>query len=526
MENIKNTELYTRDIIGGISQESMKIIACLWKDPSLYTDIDLTYEDFKDYDNQWATMFYIGLELIKKENKKVISESDITNYLKGHKKCRKVWESIDPDNPYERIMQVIEDIPSVNIDSYIEQRKKLIIIKDLIDRGLVCDEDHIRRYITEMDTEQIYNQYESYLNMIFTKGVMKVKSYNLYDGIEENLLSWNEGSVMGMPFYNLPGFSSYIGGIPLGSVTLLGGVSNSGKSSLLRNSILPMVFADDVEIAHNKELKKENLNADVTIEGKRTVIFLNEEDIGKWQREILTWIFSNKQKLINDKKRNFTKNMFKTKNFYDDTYNKDKINEAIEIMKDLIPENQILFIPLPKFSTNYVIKMIKKYSVIGYTNFIIDTFKMDNTDDAKIDNTVRLQLVQNMTHLYNVAKKDGGKNVRVICTVQLSKAYTLQRYLSQESLAESKNIIDVCSTGIFMRRVWDDEKEGGTKELEVFSYKNSIKLAPLKQEKNYILLFPSKTREGGVEDQCVAEVDWAKNTSIEIGYTRITPNTV
>ena len=81
MENIKNTELYTRDIIGGISQESMKIIACLWKDPSLYTDIDLTYEDFKDYDNQWATMFYIGLEIIKKENKKVISESDITNYF-------------------------------------------------------------------------------------------------------------------------------------------------------------------------------------------------------------------------------------------------------------------------------------------------------------------------------------------------------------------------------------------------------------------------------------------------------------
>ena len=130
MENITNTELYTRDIIGGISQESMKISACLWKDPSLYTDIDLTYEDFKDYDNQWATMFYIGLELIKKENKKVISESDITNYLKGHKKCRKVWETIAPDNPYERIMQVIEDIPSVNIDSYIEQRKKLIILKD------------------------------------------------------------------------------------------------------------------------------------------------------------------------------------------------------------------------------------------------------------------------------------------------------------------------------------------------------------------------------------------------------------
>ena len=44
---------------------------------------------------------------------------------------------------------------------------------------------------------------------------------------------------------------------------------------------------------------------------------------------------------------------------------------------------------------------------------------MDNTDDSKIDNNTRLQLVQNMNHLYNVAKKD-SKNVRVICTAQLA----------------------------------------------------------------------------------------------------------
>ena len=83
--------------------------------------------------------------------------------------------------------------------------------------------------------------------------------------------------------------------------------------------------------------------------------------------------------------------MFKTKSFYDDTYNKDKINEAIEIMKDLIPENQILFIPLPKFSTNYVIKMIKKYSfnkkyhimqikIYVYNGKIIDLKTMFSTE--------------------------------------------------------------------------------------------------------------------------------------------------
>lgn len=517
MEDIKKSELYNRDIIGGISIANMRIIACLWKDPSLYSDIELTYDDFKKYDNRWATMFHIGYALIQEEDKKIISESDITTYLKNHKKCKKVWESIDPENPYERIMLAISDVPSENIESYIEERKKLIIIKDLIDNGLVNDEEIIRSYIT-MNIEQIYNKYESFLNKIFTDSEMKVKSYNLYDNIYENINLWNQGSVMGMPFHNLPGFSKYIGGIPLGSVTLLGGVSNSGKSSLLRNSIIPMIFANNKQINEIREFKKEHPNEKISIPNQ-TVVFLNEEDVAKWQREILTWIFSNKQN------NNLTKNIFKNAGFYNNEKTKKDINDAVDIMKELIPENQILFIPLPKFSTQFVIKMIKKYASIGYETFIIDTFKMDNTDNAKIDNTVRLQLVQNMTHLYNIAKKDGGKNVRVICTVQLSKSYTLQRYLSQESLAESKNIIDVCSTGIFMRRVWDDEKElDGPNSLIVRGYDNPNRIITLDPNKNYILLFPSKTREGGVENQCVAEVNWEKNTIIEIGYVHLSPS--
>ena len=53
-----------------------KINPCIYGDGKSTIKELLTkfnYEYFKDYDNQWATMFYIGLELIKKENKKVIS---------------------------------------------------------------------------------------------------------------------------------------------------------------------------------------------------------------------------------------------------------------------------------------------------------------------------------------------------------------------------------------------------------------------------------------------------------------------
>ena len=186
---------------------------------------------------------------------------------------------------------------------------------------------------------------------------------------------------------------------------------------------------------------------------------------------------------------------------------------------------------MPKFSTNIMIKLIKKFASMQYTTFIIDTFKMDNTDDSKIDSTTRIQLIQNMTKIYNVCKPS-VKNLTMICTVQLSKASAYQRVLTQDALAESKNMIDVCSTGIFMRNVWDDEKCGDEDPttqnsryphwLKVYDSKN--RLVKLKKEKKYLLLFPVKTREGDAGPDAkvtVCEVDWSRNIIHEIGTTHI-----
>ena len=132
-----------------------------------------------------------------------------------------------------------------------------------------------------------------------------------------------------------------------------------------------------------------------------------------------------------------------------------------------------------------------------------------------------------MTDLYNISKKE-KKNVRVICTVQLSKASIFQRYLSQESLAESKNMVDPCSMGVFIRRVWDDELAGGSKQLMVYPYgkdANNSNPIPLSNDKNYILLFPIKTREGEVTRQGVASIDLGTNTLQEIGWTSVSPLT-
>jgi hypothetical protein len=71
--------------------------------------------------------------------------------------------------------------------------------------------------------------------------------------------------------------------------------------------------------------------------------------------------------------------------------------------------------------------------------------------------------------------------------------------------------------------VWNDELiEGGLHQLRVYKY-GTMTEVPLYPDKNYIILFCTKTREGSNDSQCVAEVDWGRNTLKEIGWTQISP---
>ena len=79
-----------------------------------------------------------------------------------------------------------------------------------------------------------------------------------------------------------------------------------------------------------------------------------------------------------------------------------------------------------------------------------------------------------------------------------------------------------------MRRVWDDELAGGARQLMVYEYgkdANNSNPIPLNNDRNYIIFFPVKTREGEVGRQGVAAVDWGSNTLQEIGWTSVSPLT-
>ena len=490
-----------------------RLVACLWKEPNLFFETDLRYESF--YYNGWATIFFVGWSLITDpkniDKKAVLSDPQmIEDYLKQHKKTKRVWDALDADT-YLSMQNASEVMTSENLFYFVERQNKIITFFKMHQAGLIEINDKTIKLCEDCPLDQVYQMYEAKLNDIFSNTGIDIKSYGICDGIDENIRKWDEGEAMGIPFDGLPHFSEMIGGIPDAGVSLIGGVSNVGKSTVIRNCILPVLFPTIEEIESKGYINK-------------SVIFLNEEGMSKWQREIITWVINN----IIEKKDvgKFNKSILRNGNFLKDSKVRSLIFQAKEWMLKNIPSESMRFLPLEKFSTQEVIKMIKKYSCLGYKTFIIDTFKMDNIDNSKVDsNNVRLQLIQNITHLYNIAKEE-AKNVRVICTVQLAKASIFQRYLSQESLAESKNMVDPCSLGVFMRRVWDDELAGGAKQLMVYEYgkdANNSDPIPLSTDRNYIIFFPVKTREGEVGRQGVAEVDWGSNTLREIGWTSVSP---
>lgn len=538
------SEFYDR-FSSSICINESRLISYLWQNPTKFYDCDLEFSDF--FDRNFGTIYYIGYEMMKtgKFNSLKDLDQEIDSFLSSHDKTREVWES-EAREVVSQIWDVTWEEEKKNkiddiVDYYVQKIKKYKVLRRLMEKKiLIIDKDNYKDY-EEMSLDEIYDEYSAHINNIFSSVEVKTKTYNIYDNIEENIQKWNKGAVMGLEIDGLPDFSKITGGIPDSGVSLIGAGSNMGKSSLLRDTVFPKFIPDEEDLKEIKKAFEEGMDYQ---SNKKAIIFLNEESLEKWQRELLVWIINNRLEVLDeDKNKNFV-HKYQDKNqkwCYRYCFPKGKFKEAgflnfsdiskllirgTEWMKKNIPENHILILPLIKFSTKGTIKEIKKYCVLGYKNFIIDTFKMDNTDDAKIDNTVRIQLIQNMTHLYNLAKED-AYNVRVICTVQLAKAYSLQRYLSQESLAESKNMIDVCGYGIFMRKVWEDEKQGGSHCIPVYKWgtiENEANAIYLDVDKQYVILFCVKTREGELDKQCVAEVDWGTNTLKEIGYCRINPD--
>lgn len=462
------------------------IVCILYKNPDFYYTYDkLSLKSFSN--NIWKVYFVIGQDIVIKEKKKALDDITVGLYLEKHPKLKQKY---DEYGGYDTIDKSKEYVNESNIDGYVAELNKWNAVLQLIARRFPVH-DKIKEFV-DMSAEDIYNTYEAQLNHIFVSVENDVKSYNLCEDIHILLEKLNKGENVGMPLYNSPILNKEIGGNLQGHITMLGALSGEGKTTLTIELLLPQILHYD----------------------ERICIMINEEDVAKWRKELIIWVANNVFK------KELKKYVLRDGGFNEEQW--ELLRKCADWIEEKKENKNITIIPFPKYTSKLAIKTIRKYSSLGCKYFVLDTMKIS----ADADSSLQWQeMTKDSVEIYD-AIKPAGRNVHIWITYQLGKAATTKRYYNNDAIGIAKNIVDVASTNLMIRKPFDDEYEGEKRELKCYrleGVKKATKIPfKLDKDKNYTIIFITKNRFGSTNEfQIVAENDLATNTYKEIGIAKV-----
>ena len=462
------------------------IVSIFFKKPDLMYDYQLKLEDFTE--NTWRVYWQIAYDIVIKEKKSTLDEITVGLYLEKHSKLKQKY---DEYGGFDTIEKATEYVKIENINGYIAELNKWNTVLMLLKNKFPVY-DRLSEF-ADMSLDDIYVEYEAILNHIFINADEETKSYSIEEGIDELIDELNEGIAVGLPYNDMTLLNKETGGQMTGNITLVGGLSNMGKTTLVRSMCIPSI------IKH----------------GEKLVIMINEEGKKKWQREMLVWVANNIYKF------DLQKFVVRDGKYSDEVM--EMLRKCADWIKSKASDNTITIIPFNKYRTEKAIKVIKKYASLGVKYFILDTFKADS---GSRNDKMWLEMQQAMVDIYDAVKSDGGKDVHITITFQLAKSSARQRFYSQDNIGQAKNIIDVASTCIMIRDVFDDEYTGEKNALKVYKLegKHGKSKIPvnLDHDKHYQLLFIVKNREGAANTvQIVVEHDMSRNLLKEVGFTSV-----
>lgn len=463
------------------------ITAILYKQPDLIYETNLALSEFSN--NIWKVYWTIANEIVKSENKAVLDDVTVGFYLEKHPKLK---DKYDEYGGYDTIVKAGEYVQISNLDGYIQELRKWNCVINIARRGFAV-RDRLSDYC-DMSADEIYAEYEAFLNDIFVNIDTNLKSYNAFEGIHAYIDELDEGAGIGMPLYNSPLLTKEIGGLNFdGNIYGLGAGSGTGKSTMAINYIVPSAIKY----------------------GEKVVFIINEEDEKKIKKELLVWVANNIFK------EELHKYVLRDGNF------DEKVKELLHKCADWIEEKKneriITVIPLEQYSAKKVVKIIKKYSsAFGVRLFILDTLK--ESADATTDEIYK-SMMRDMVDLYDVVKPS-NKNAGLFVTYQLGKNSLKIRHLTNNEIGQAKSIVDVMSVNLMMRRPFEDELEGGKNELICYKLegKNQKSKIPfkLKRDKNYMITFVTKNRFGNTDSyQIVSECDLSTNIYKDVGICNV-----
>lgn len=474
------SEQFRVDLVRHKTNSEAQYVTSLYANRDLYDEYKMEHKLINN--PSWRMYYMILTQMIEKKKIKVIDEMNMDQFVSEQKeKLQTAYANAGGWATIEEAMAIIE---TDNVETYYTEIMRYSAMIKLVASGFDLEKNWDK--IRQLTYQEIGEYYTGVVDSIFSSIDMgEEKVVNILSGIRGMVKSADEGIKRGLPVSSKV-LNSVINGSVLGNITMAGGASGVGKTFFTLNQVLPSVIKEKEPI----------------------LIMCNEEDLDKWQSEIITWVINNHLK-----GGNFIKSRFYQGEFSEDEHN--YLNQAIEWLESRIDDGLIQFVNFNMYSMDRAIRLIRKYAKqedIKY--FIIDTLKLDNDIGSSVDNNSWLQLQQNMVKLYNVVKPI-ALNVHVWVTYQLNKSMKT-RFLDQSSLGMSKNVADVVSTLILLRNVIQSEK--GSNGLAV-EYKSQTTF--LDDDKEYMVAFIDKNRQGSTSNQIVWLVDKGRNVMEDEGFTRI-----
>jgi replicative DNA helicase len=462
------------------------VVGALWKNPELYSQHKINSNHFgmEEESNMWRVYFVIGKEIVQK-GKNNITEVEVDLYLDQHPKMKKVYESA---GGYDTISELMTEYASEeNIDGYIQEFHKWWAISELNKKGWV-EFENIKEFI-DYSIDDIYRTYSVPLHDIFIHTTSNIKTYNLCSDLDSLIDRANRGLIRGIPLHNADILDKMIGGVRKGEIVMMGGISGSGKTTTMIEILLPTIIELD----------------------KQIVLMLNEQDEDKVRREMLTWIMNN----IYD--ANFNKSRWVQGEFTEDEMN--HLNTAKSWLQEKEDRKNVTIIPIEKYSADLVVKIINKYAGMGVEYFCLDTFKPSTDADSALQ---WQEMTRDSVKIYD-AIKPATNNVGMWINLQLAKSVSKHRYLGLDSIGVAKNVVDVASTFIALRSLWNIEKSGGRKATEYIKYQSENSKTTIKKvvdsedHVNHSILFVPKSREGAGGFQVMSKNNLGLNKFEELG---------
>ena len=469
------------DIKKKINEDRMRLEAsfvfCLWKNPSLYDD----YKDIND--NTLTTMdakfYYLLGKALRNQGLNTFDNLSVDTYMSTRPEIKKMYDEYGGWKEIETLKNLSNE---ENIASYFDQINKNNYLINVCEKYTKAFENVPA--LKKLSADEMYMLFD---NINTSSSLVNNRETEVSNMLitDDDLDSYNRGEAVGVNYGKAFPLLNYTTlGLPKGDITLVTGHSGAGKTSFVFRILLAIVLNENV------------------------AIISNEMQITAYKHLLLAHVLTEELDYYK-----ITRKKLKQGNWSEEE--KEKIKEAQKIVNEKYG-NKMFFVKLFDNNSSVVLREMKRLNrKHGVKVFCWDTYK---SDDSMTDKMWQ-DLLLSSRKVFNLVAKE---NFSLICTFQLALYTTNQRYLDAGCLSNSKQIKEVVSEHIMLRKLWHDEYSGEKYDCKPYKMEGKEKkYLTLDKEKLYIVAFIEKTRNDDNAKCILYKWDSVWNKWTELGYCSI-----